>query len=271
MLVGRERNIPCIVGSPDAVAALKPYQGQMVTLDGLKRRVYVGKRNLVEASAQELDTLFAVHPLMKLPPDDESRAFLEKFNRGFTDGADFWVGVTEHPLAPAWCELLANGMLALREKILASVRPGDYSAALCNETRVRNNIVHDRMQPLVSTLSMFDGFSLADLQQLVSLRERALADYMDACQRPTATFADYSNALRVFHAHKWISWFFRTHVERLVSEAANTHGISSFHIEQLLEQAQLSSIQDGTHYSGLRAVNCDIRVCRPRLAAVPRY
>ena len=42
-VVARERGVPAIVGLPDAIAQLRKYEGQVVTIDALFRRVYLGR------------------------------------------------------------------------------------------------------------------------------------------------------------------------------------------------------------------------------------
>jgi len=42
-VIAREKHIPAILGANDAMAILQPYDGQIVTLDALFRRVYLGK------------------------------------------------------------------------------------------------------------------------------------------------------------------------------------------------------------------------------------
>jgi len=42
-VVAREQGKPAIVGNPEAINALKPYEGQTVTIDSVFRRVYLGK------------------------------------------------------------------------------------------------------------------------------------------------------------------------------------------------------------------------------------
>ena len=43
MLIGRERNMPCVIGCPNVIERLRFYDGEWVTLDGLGKKVYLGK------------------------------------------------------------------------------------------------------------------------------------------------------------------------------------------------------------------------------------
>ena len=85
MLVGRERHLPCVIGCIDALNRLRPYNKEWVTLDGLTKCVYVGKKPLIKASKEKLDSLFALVKDLPLQPDEESRKFLLLSNRGFFD------------------------------------------------------------------------------------------------------------------------------------------------------------------------------------------
>jgi pyruvate,water dikinase len=73
MLIGRERGIPVVVGVPDAIALLQPFNGDWVTLDGLKRKVFSGKQKLRDCTAEDLRSMFEVVPVMKMQSDEESK------------------------------------------------------------------------------------------------------------------------------------------------------------------------------------------------------
>jgi phosphohistidine swiveling domain-containing protein len=50
MLIGRERNLPVICGVQGLVETMKPLDGQIITMDGLTKFIYQGKRELKAAS-----------------------------------------------------------------------------------------------------------------------------------------------------------------------------------------------------------------------------
>ncbi len=114
---------------------------------------------------------------------------------GFSDGDKFWVALCEvlcgclwcscalltleqHKLAPAWAGIF-SAMLPLRGDIIAQLRPQlDVQKALCNDVLVKDGVVYDRMQPLATTLSLFEGMDERDISHLLELRQqvqRALA------------------------------------------------------------------------------------------------
>ena len=50
MLIGRERNLPVICGVPQVMKRMAPFDGKIVTMDGLTKACYKGLKKLKEAS-----------------------------------------------------------------------------------------------------------------------------------------------------------------------------------------------------------------------------
>jgi phosphohistidine swiveling domain-containing protein len=249
MLIGRERNIPCVIGCPDALNILRPFDRQWVTLDGLRRRVYAGRLPLIEASSEALQARFGPPDDVPLPSDTDSKKFLLQAGRAIIDDTDpsiLWVANPEPPLPPTWCTLTLEGLALRHDIVAASQRKTALSASravLTDVTMVKDGRVFDRMQPLKETMAVFRGMSLAECQHLLDHRGKAIQDYLQACEAlgrapTTSAWEAYAEAYRLCTAHKWLSWFFRTYVEQRAVDAAREVGCSQFHLESMSESLQ---------------------------------
>jgi phosphohistidine swiveling domain-containing protein len=247
MLIGRERGIAVLVGVTGAVETLSRFQGQIVTLDGLQKRVYIGQQKLKSASAAELQKRFSPPPPPVLQSDDESRAFLKNFSRGFLDameGGLFWSAMAEHPVSPFWADLLAASLqerLAILNRCTKRGKVVDGSL-LCNEVRrevARNGriSVFDRLMPIQKTMQLVEDL---DASEMVRDRDAVVAEYLAACSDFAAVgtktaFERYTRAWTVFFAHKWLSWFFRTHLEHAMVREAIRLNVAEMHLDHLIE------------------------------------
>jgi phosphohistidine swiveling domain-containing protein len=248
MLIGRERGLVVLVGVPAAVETLGRYHGELVTLDGLKKRVYIGEQTLKSACAAELQRRFAPPPPPVLQTNEESRTFLRNFSRGFLDedGSTFWCALAEHPSSPFWADLHAAS-LQERLPILRRCSSLVDAALLCNDVRFEpardgsyRVMVYDRLMPIEQTMSLFVG---VDAAALVKDRDLAVAEYLAACSEfaksgTAAAFERYAQAWKVFFAHKWLSWFFRTHLEHQLVREAIRLNVAEMHLDLLLETEQ---------------------------------
>jgi hypothetical protein len=244
MLIGRERGIVCLVACPNAVEILTPYHGQLVTLDGLQKKVFIGEQKLKTASAAELAERFLPPQPPVIQSDEESRQFLRHFSRGFLDANDaFWSAATEHALSPFWATLLTRAIEA-RGRVWRRVHPSlDTEKLLCNEVRVEpdpsgaKRVVYERLLPLATTMQLFDG---VDAERVMADRERVIGEYTAACGAVPFSFARYCEAYVEFFAHKSLSWQFRTSLEHAMARLAAQLGVSQMHLDLMLEVGQAS-------------------------------
>ncbi len=249
-LEGRERGIAVLVGVPGALDTLSKYQGEVVTLDGLQKRLYLGDLKLKSASALDMRRRFLPPPFPVLQSDDDSRKFLKNFSRGFLDPSDqssFWSALSEHGLSPFWADMLAQSLLE-RLPILKRCSRGEFAHAnlLCNDVRFETAkdgrlAVFDKLVPIDQTMRLFSDI---DPSLLIKDREDAISEYLLACSDfgssgSKEAFERYQRAWKMFFAHKWLSWFFRTSLEHAMAKEAILLNVSEMHLDLLIEQQQL--------------------------------
>jgi hypothetical protein len=63
------------------MAQMKQYSGQIVTIDGLMKRVYLGEQELRIAKRDELQGLFQPQPIARLQSAEAGLQFLRGWNR----------------------------------------------------------------------------------------------------------------------------------------------------------------------------------------------
>lgn len=243
MLIGRERNLPCLIGCPDVLERLRPHDRTWVTLDGLRKQVYRGKKPLIPATQAELNIQFKPVPVETLGSEEESLSFLKSFGRVHDDGAGgWWVANPNHALSPAWQQMTIDG-LSRRMSMVNACRAQPGEDPFEPGGLVFDGKVHDRLQPLARTISAFDGMNLEECTAFLQGYRGAGADYLAACEGlatkiSVATWRAYASAYADLSAHAWLSWFFRTWLDIEVSGRANALRVSQFHFARWSDRLQ---------------------------------
>lgn len=254
ILIGRERGLPCVIGCDDVVARLRPHDGQWATLDGLHKCIYLGRQPLTLATEEELTRKFEVVEVEELVSDGESLAFLVSFQRAFQDDeGTWWVANPNHPVAPMLQTMILDSF-ARREALVNAARDRPIGEVFYPETRVREAVVHDRLQPLADTLQAFEGMTLDEAWRFYAQFRAAGHAHVAACeafaQAPSdAAFEAYRAAFTDLAAYFWLSWFFRTWLNGVVSRHAHALGVSQFHFERMGDVIQSGLEQEDEHLS----------------------
>lgn len=117
VLISREKNVPCIVGVPNAISKFKHLDGQWVTLDGFRKCVYPGKLPLKKVSISEVKDVFAVVEEEKLQSENEM--IKDLFAKGFMREEDGkkWITGINAPFSGALRDMICNAY-SLREKAI---------------------------------------------------------------------------------------------------------------------------------------------------------
>ena len=110
MLIGRERGLPVVCGVPDMMARIAPYDGREVTIDGLRRKVYLGRQPLRQATEDDLEGLFRPQQETPLPDDAETLNFPLAWGRvKAVDDGTYYVFNPNWEMSPAWRRLTHAG------------------------------------------------------------------------------------------------------------------------------------------------------------------
>ena len=252
MLIGRERNIPCVIGCPNALERLECFDGKWVTLDGLKKAIFIGKQPLVHASHDELKHRFNVVEDIELPSDEQSQKYLLEVGRAIRDENDsnlIWVANPDHTLSPIWANLTQESYSLRTELILAARDVSTHelltrSMRVLNDTTIiKNSKVYDYLCPLRETMRVFDDFSIEDCEKFIKLRDEQLDLYSKCCDEffdspSEKTWKDYENSFKTLTAQKWLSWFFRSYLEQIVISKGKEIACSCLHLDEMQELYQ---------------------------------
>ncbi len=282
ILIGRERHLPCVIGCADAIASLRAFDGEWVTLDGLNKCVYLGKQPLIAATAAALDRAFGPVAVEALTSDEESRAFLISFGRAHVDAAGtYWVANPNHYLSPMLRTMVVDSF-ARRVALVNLARTAPVGAdVFYPETLVVDGKVHDRLQPLAETVAAFAGMTLDEAWRFYEGFAASGPAYVAACEafaaEPVAArWHAYRAAFTDLAAYFWLSWFFRAWLNVEVSRHASALGVSQLHFDRMGDVLQAGIAQEDERLADelralARALAGDgITRATPEMLAAPR-
>uniref|UniRef100_A0A7S3LRR7 pyruvate, water dikinase n=1 Tax=Aplanochytrium stocchinoi TaxID=215587 RepID=A0A7S3LRR7_9STRA len=245
MLIGRERGLAVICGcSVDTLDHLRAFEGNWCTIDGLNKKVYLGKQPLVKCSGEEFQSRFGTVEIERALNDSDNIRYLEKMGRvhQYPDsGSMWWVHQPNTYLSPAWLELMC----------------GQYEAAVDHIKAVRNDVVdfqvpsfridHERSKVaseylsydylLTSSKGPYKGMTL---KECVALRDRyniVSCSFLSTCQKfsqnpSLANWKAYESSFRMLHGAIYTHHAFREHVKTQSTKLAHDLNISQFHFDQ---------------------------------------
>ena len=103
MLIGRERNLCVICGCPaDSLDRLEALQGEWVTIDGLTKRVMLGRLPLHAAQQDEFQSSFEKVKVEKLMPSDDHLKMLQQLKRVLNVEGKWHIFHPNAYISPPW-------------------------------------------------------------------------------------------------------------------------------------------------------------------------
>ncbi|MBI5345821.1 MAG: hypothetical protein HZB76_01575 [Chlamydiae bacterium] len=225
MLIAREHGVPCVIGVKDAVDVFSPYDGQIVTIDGFRKKVYLGAVPAVEVPLSRISELFeAVTPEI-LPTMSELVAEATKKGKMFTDEAGkAWFVKPDSIMSGSLLELqLAS--FAIRDGLLnrAGATP---PISIVGEQQVIGGKVYEKLLgSLQEQVNVLNRLTLEQFETYSHQEEVTIRNYLSICQHFTPTVDQwhaFCNSYREVCAYMWLSFSTRTskldHMFRIAHE-----------------------------------------------------
>jgi len=245
MLIGRERNLPVLCGIPGLLQKVGPFDGKLITIDGLTKWMYRGERRLRTATREEIQSEFAVQQPVKPKSDEDIISFLSEYHRSRRDkNREIWVHNPNTPLSPAWCTIRRTiyraRLLLVNSARINKLTEDPFGPDHCT---FPGNVVADKYWPAAKTMSAFDGMSLEECDRYHKCVDNAAQKYLCVCasfaNRPSVQgWKDYLSAYAPLYAALWLSYFWRSHMKLTSSTVAKEAGMSQFHYGQMLAETQ---------------------------------
>ncbi|WP_010304353.1 PEP/pyruvate-binding domain-containing protein [Candidatus Odyssella thessalonicensis] len=221
MLICREHSLPCLVGVPNVVEILKPYDGRSVTLDGFRKTVYLGRIPLKEVSLREIEEQFnSVKPEItrtdtEIIPELERRKLLIR-----SEGDQrLYVLNPGTELSGALLDLTLKAY-TLRNKVLndTGVEP---TISLNTKQKVmgdhkKGQIYDEWWSDQRSQFNLCKDMTLGQAEAFYENQEHMLRSYMEVCQNFQLTTSCWQSFQEVFtelFAYKLLGILWPAHVQ----------------------------------------------------------
>jgi len=156
-IVSREQEKPCVLAAADATTALKPFDGQEVTLDSLNRVVYLGKLPIRLGETVEF-----------------VRAGIKRTKRAgrghlvhLRDEHGEWIGKPEYPLSGWQLELYQKAWNIIEET---------YDVKLTR--KVENNTIYVNLDDLMALDRIMLHMSIDKLESIFEERKKVVEEFM---------------------------------------------------------------------------------------------
>lgn len=258
MLIGRERHLPVIRGVPGLIERMKRFDGSIVTMDGLTKKIYLGKQELRVATIEEISTLFDPPKVPKLQDFDAGLEFLAAWKRAVRDLEDdgvWWEYNPMYKLSAAWIEMASYPMLiGLISACRARAEPLPENA-LDIATRAIDGLCADRCtrETVNTKQTIYDEFSLEDAELFHETILAEVKRYTNACEEFAArktpeTWRAYAEAHSAWMAVMTLHYYWQLWLKRKSAEAARELGMSKMHFEQLLVRVQEDTPEEDVRY-----------------------
>ena len=240
MLIAREKGVPCLVGVPNAVAALRPYDGMDVTLDGTRHAMYLGKLPLVEKPLQEVGALFKpVKP--KIIPDNETVLHeLRVKGRLLEDETGIWLKPILYKLSPMLLKIHENG-IKLDEVILNQVGCSQCVAFQRTVRTLAGQIYTKWQDTPAEQIHLFDALSPKHCDVFLRQKEACLQHYLQVCQDFVCTPAHlnlFKQATESLVAYMDLSYSLRAYAAHQTFDLGHKALIPAFFLEEYWQHVQ---------------------------------
>lgn len=245
MLIGRERKKVCVIGCPNSVELMKPFEGRWVTLDGINKRVILGKIPLVEANQKLLQQQFQIMTKEQFQKSEDSLKFLKDFGRIKKDHStknndeNNWIANPNYELSQLLREIVVKSY-GRRVELFRKIVGKDAKDPFGKDYKIIDNFVCEKYKPLSAYALSFKGFSIDQATKYHQLYQSSMEEF----DVSTLLFANTSKddpkklveiwrkvvfAFENLYAMMLTSFFFRSYINYFVSHLGNELKISSFH------------------------------------------
>ncbi|MCH9610404.1 MAG: hypothetical protein S4CHLAM81_12930 [Chlamydiales bacterium] len=223
MLLSRELGIPCVVGIDTAhFEQLRAASGEEVTVDGLKRAVFEGRPELVDAHPEELFAPTRVRPFPNM-----EQILPAWRSQGIVFDADdkTWRQTPSYPIVGFQQEINAKRMHYIGE-ILGRGFDQAY--------RVVDDIFCIELRPFSEYVGLFSDFDRSRAQLFNQKHREALEAFSTAANElelNRESFTRYFDAYALLRAYIWLGGGFRAYCENMADRLANRAKVPQYYYD----------------------------------------
>lgn len=245
MLIAREKGVPCLVGVPNAVASLRPYDGMDVTLDGTRHVMYLGKLPLVEKPLKEVGALFKTVKPKVIPDNDFVLHELRIKGRLLEDEAGAWLRPILYKLSPMLLKIHENGIKS-DEFVLNKIGCSECITFQRNVRSIGGQLYTKWQYTPEEQIHMFDALSAHNCDTFLKQKDDCLKNYLKVCENFSCTPAQmhlFKNAAESLVAYMDLSYALRAYAAHKTFELGHKAFIPVFFLEEFWHHVQ-SSMRD---------------------------
>lgn len=246
MLIARERGVPCLIGVADAVAVLRPYDGKYVTLDGMRKCIYLGKLPLVEKSLGEAGLLFDVVQPESVPSNDDALRELRAKDRLLENSDGLWLRPIIYKLAPLLLEMYKNG-IRTDEKILKEIGCHQCKSFAKNIMSIDGQIYVKWAYAPQKQIDMLKSLSVDNCEAFLAQKAKSFIEHIEVCN----DFILDKQSMDLFKktrenliSYMDLDYPISTHVTHKVHELAHNDHIPKFYLEEFSRHVQATMIDE---------------------------
>ena len=252
MLVATEHGVPCVIGVPDAVARLLPYNGKMVTIDGFRKRVYLGTPELVEVPISQISELFSVVMPEVLPSIEALVDEGIKKGKMFKDlKGDVWFVKPDTRLSGALLQMqllsfpYRNTLLERAGAKLKTKIEGEQQA-------IRGKVFEKILGSLQEQVDWLQSMNLGDFETYYKQEEGLYVEYLDSCKKfDIHSVASWDRVCKNYTdlcAYMWLSFITRTSKLQRMFDLGRMAGIPRIYFNEFEEQIQSRAFQEDSAF-----------------------
>lgn len=247
MLIARERGVPCVIGVGDAVNQLLPYDGQRVTIDGFRKKVYLGDVKLAEIPLGKVSEMFQVVQPDVLP--DINEVIEEGIKKGtmFRDEAgDAWFVKPNSVLSGALLDLqLAS--FATRSVLLNRTGAEPAISIVGKQCVIESKVYEKVVGSLQDQVSVLNRLTLEQFERYVRQEEETALQYLKTCENFQLTISDWRSfceSFRDLSAYMWLSFITLASQSGRAYEMAYRLGIPKFYLSDCEANIQAATFEE---------------------------
>jgi len=251
MLVAREHGVPCVIGIHNAVDVLKPYDGELATIDGFRKKVYLGHLQLDQVPLNHVIEMFDPIKAETLPSLSELIAEGIMKKKMFRD--DFggvWFVKPDSTLSGTLLQLQLESFP--RRNDLIAKTGAKLPIEIKGEQKVINGKVYEKiLGSLQEQVDWLNAMSLDNFRIYFEHENALLSDYMESCKRfdlSIESWNSFCSKYRDLCAYMWLSFITRTSKLQRAFDIGSKLNIPQVYFNEFEEKIQAESFQEDVEF-----------------------
>jgi phosphohistidine swiveling domain-containing protein len=234
MLLCREKGVSCVIGfDQKTFQKMLQYQGQIVTIDGYGKKVFLGNLNKVPVTFDQLMDKFekvVVKPWIDI---NQLIPSLLKQKIAIEDEEGIWRKTPTFPVTGFQAEInlkrfdlvteiAKNSNVKIRSKIIDSY--------VCNY-----------LEPFDKYVGIFDGYTLKEAQTFIEDQKKCLDDFIKACESFSAKKEEWDSFVDIYarlRAYVWTGSALQFYAMRKAETLASELEIPQYYFDECQQAIQ---------------------------------